>query len=277
MPEVIVTGLAAWNGEHGMALGTVLGSNVANIGLVLGGTAYLLPTLFGKALTRRDGLWLVGSLGILYAVSLDHELTRWDGAILVLSFVVFQVLLVIVARGFDPADSLEEEAAHQVRRPGWRVVWGSLAIAGGAKLVMFGGEALAVRVGVPGEVIAFTVFALGTSLPELAAGVGSALRGHADIGVGNVVGSNVFNTLAAVGLAVWVRPTGPGQGNPGLERTFEALLTRDLPLVLAFSLALVVLLGLAQGRWRRAKSTLLLVGYFVYCGWILLESSSTLS
>jgi cation:H+ antiporter len=271
MPEVVVTGLAAWNGDHGVALNTVLGSNVANIGLVLGGTAYLLPALFGKTLTRRDGLWLLGSLAVLYGVAQDRDLSRLDGAILLGSFVVFQVLLLLNSRQEDQTDEVEEEKAHLSSRPGLAVLLGSIAIAAGAKFVMYGGEALATRADVPKDVIAFTVFALGTSLPELAAGVGSALRGHAEIGVGNVVGSNVFNVLAAVGIAVLIQPTASVEADPTLVEMYDHLLNRDIFLAAAFSLFLVVSLLVMPGKLRRLKSTVLFAGYVVYCGWILMN------
>ncbi len=271
MPEVVVTALAAWNGDHGVALNTVLGSNVANIGLVLGGTAYLLPALFGKTLTRRDGLWLLGSLAVLYGVAHDRDLSRVDGILLLAAFVVFQVLLLLSSRNEDQSGEVAEEEAHTSQRPGLAVLVGSIAIAAGAKFVMYGGEALATRADVPKDVIAFTVFALGTSLPELAAGVGSALRGQADIGVGNVVGSNVFNVLAAVGIALVVRPTAAVETDPALGVMYDNLLDRDIYLAAAFSLFLVVSLLVMQGKFRRLKSTVLFAGYVVYCGWILLN------
>ena len=255
LPEVVVASLATNRGEHGLALGTVLGSNIANIGLVLGATGLILPRVFAQVLSMRETSWLLGSLGLLYLVSGGGALGWVEGLVLFLGFVLYQVLVLRNPRE-EGASALEEVATHGSRHPWVLIVLGSIAIALGAYGAMEGGIGLAEALGVPPTVIGFTVLAVGTSLPELAAGIVSALKGHAELGLGNVVGSNIFNTLMVLGIAFGTGPLDPDSSGI-LERTMEV----DLPLTAAFSLGLIVFLRLPSGRW---KAALALVAYFAW-------------
>jgi cation:H+ antiporter len=265
MPEVVVSGLAAWDGSPAMSLGNVLGSNVANIGLVLGVCALILPAVLDQPLSGREAMWVFGALGALWWTCQDGTVTRADAAGLLAVFLVYNVVLWRAAK-----DSVAAEGAeHGSRHPGRDVVLGSIAIAGGAKLVMMGAVAIAERFGVSDAVIGLTILALGTSLPELAAGIGSALKKHHDISVGNVVGSNVFNCLAVIGIAGMVRPF--DGTDPDLPREMGAALGRDFSVNLAFSAALVGLPLLVRGRALRLKAFLLIAGYAVYVGWLFVS------
>jgi cation:H+ antiporter len=251
----VVASIATGRGEHGLALGTVLGSNIANIGLVLGATGLILPRVFAQVLSMRETSWLLGSLGLLYLVSGGGALGWVEGLVLFLGFVLYQVLVLRNPRE-EGASALEEVATHGSRHPWVLIVLGSIAIALGAYGAMEGGIGLAEALGVPPTVIGFTVLAVGTSLPELAAGIVSALKGHAELGLGNVVGSNIFNTLMVLGIAFGTGPLDPDSSGI-LERTMEV----DLPLTAAFSLGLIVFLRLPSGRW---KAVLALVAYFAW-------------
>ena len=255
LPEVVVASLATNRGEHGLALGTVLGSNIANIGLVLGATGLILPRVFAQVLSMREISWLLGSLGLLYLVSGGGALGWVEGLVLFLGFVLYQLLVLRNPRE-EGASALEEVATHGSRHPWVLIVLGSIAIALGAYGAMEGGIGLAEALGVPPTVIGFTVLAVGTSLPELAAGVASALKGHAELGLGNVVGSNIFNILMVLGIAFGTGPLDPDSSGV-LERTMEV----DLPLTAAFSLGLILFLRLPSGRW---KAALALAAYFAW-------------
>ncbi|MCP3919498.1 MAG: calcium/sodium antiporter [bacterium] len=257
MPEVVVSGIAAYEGKPGMALGNVLGSNVANIGLVLGTCALILPGVLLGRIALRELVWLLGSLAFLWFVCFDRAVTRTESGLLLAAFALYNIVLFREPRSSDDA-AIED---HESKHPWAAVLAGSVAIFLGARLVMYGGEGIAQRVGIPNTVIGLTVFALGTSLPELAAGVTSALRGHTEIGLGNVIGSNVFNSLAVIGVAGLVRPFG---GSPAVQEELGSALGRDFPVALGFSLVLLALPFFLRGERGRAKGGFLLAGYLVY-------------
>ncbi|TDJ66102.1 MAG: calcium/sodium antiporter [Planctomycetota bacterium] len=262
LPEVVVSGLAAWEGRGAMALGNVLGSNVANIGLVLGVSAIILPRILTGRVALREVVWLLGSLAILWAVCYDGSVTRLESGLLLAVFALYNFVLLRSPRGFVSTEGAEE---HSSRRPIIGVIAGAVAIGIGAKLAMFGAEGLATRAGISEAVIGLTVIAVGTSLPELAAGIGSALRGHHDISFGNVIGSNVFNSLAVIGIAGMIRPI---TGGPVLAHDLDVMLGRDFPVSLAFALVLVSLPFFMRGRAGRAKGAFLLASYLAYIAWL---------
>ena len=266
LPEIVVASYASWQGQAGAAVGTVLGSNVANIGLVLGVTAMVLPAVITKGASLRDGAWLLVALALLAGLAWDGSVDRIDAGVLLAAFLVYQAMLFLGPKQGGEAGDLAEVASHAAPKPFRAVLLGSTAIGVGARLVMYGGEGLAVRMGIPGTVIGLTIFAVGTSLPELAAGIGSARRGHAGIGLGNVIGSNLFNTLAVVGLA--------GQVNPiALESSaILALQRRDLPVTAVFSVTLLALPRLLRGRGR-SQAVLLILGYGSYMSYLFLQGA----
>ena len=268
LPEVVVSGLASWEGRPGASLGNVLGSNVANIGLVLGVSALILPAILRGRPHGREIFWLLASIGALWAVCADHSVTRPEAAFLLAIFGFYTLLLYRSSRGV-PEEMAEEELQEQVheRHLFW-ILLGSGAIAGGAKLVMLGAEGLAVRAGISDTVIGLTIFALGTSLPELAAGVGSALKGHKDISFGNVIGSNVFNSLAVIGIAGLIAPIDGTQ--PEVAREISSAVTRDFPLNIAFSLGLIGIPWVLAGRQLRSKAAALILGYLGYIALVCL-------
>jgi len=247
LPELLVTTLAAAEGQPGMALGNALGSNVANIGLVLGATALLLPAVLGTALRLREAGWLLASLLGLFAVLSCQGGIGWEGGCLMIALFACHNLHLWKTSKHDDVEEPLARGEGIMRRASLLVLCASVAVAIGAKLTVTGAEAIAQSLGVSDRVIGLSVVAIGTSLPELAAGVASALKGHAEIGLGNVVGSNVFNVLVAAGAAGVVRPF-TGEGDAALV---GEVLSRDLPVVLAFSLAMIILPRLgAGGKWK---------------------------
>lgn len=257
-PEVVVSCIAARDDRPTIALGNVLGSNVANIGLVLGACACILPAVLQRGLGLRESLWLLLSLGALWLGLADGGLGRAEGLALLAVFGLYNLHLVLTARREIAA------LAHEPRsRSPWRdVLLGSIGVAAGAELAVSGAIGLATRIGIEERVIGLTIVAVGTSLPELAAGIGAAIKGESEISVGNVIGSNVFNVLAVMGLVGLVAPI--DAGDAGVEQSIGSALALDFPVVLAFSLAAIALPYLARGRAGRPKAALLLGGWLLY-------------
>jgi len=248
LPELLVSTLAAADGRPGMALGNALGSNIANIGLVLGVTAILLPGVLGSALRLRESGWLLVSLLGLFLVLLwQGGVSFVGGGLLVGLFVIHNFHLWKTAKSGQEEEP-QPKGDGVMRRALLLVLAASVSVAIGAELTVTGAEAIARSIGVSDRVIGLSVIAIGTSLPELAAGVASALKGQTEIGLGNVVGSNVFNVLVAVGAAGIVQPFA--------GESADAALWQDLPAVLLFSLAVIVLPRLGpSGRWKGVTLT----------------------
>jgi len=282
LPEVVVSTGAALDGSAAMALGNALGSNIANIALVLGACAMVLPAVLEGRLGYRESFWMLASLGSLWGLCADGSLSRVDGAILLCVFGVHTIDVFLQARREKHAGVVDDTAAvleniaksaeHWYKHPFVETFIGMVAIALGAFWVVEGARGGAVRLGVSEYVISLTVVALGTSLPELAAGLGGALKGERDISLGNVVGSNVFNVLAVMGITAMVHPldaalelaAGNAAGAASIDEAFSAALSEVFPLTLAFSLFLVALPFLGGARFGRGKGALLLLIYVGY-------------
>ena len=266
LPEVLISTMAAQDGQPGAALGNVLGSNVANAGLVLGVVGLILPRALVGRLSLRESLPLLASLGVLWFALSDNVLTRYEAIGMLVLFLIYTFELIFLrGRGKQsPVADIEEEELHKPY-PWLRVLIGSAAIAGGAYLVLEGANGLAKIFGLSDGVVGLVILALGTSLPELAAGIASARKGHTEIGLGNIVGSNVFNTLAVVGIAGTVSPFGASVPVPEKwPLAISEALSRDLPVNLGFALFLVLAPSIFRGRAARPRAAALLISWLVY-------------
>jgi len=274
-PEIVVSMLAALEGKVDLSLGNVLGSNVANIGLVLGACAVVLPRVLESRLAPRDVGWLFASLGLTWFLMRDRDVTRADALLLLSAFVAYNVHLMLTGR--EEVEASESVREGHFARPKLWILVGLVSIAVGAKLVVYGAEQGAYRVGIPKSVVGLTIVAIGTSLPELAAGLGAAIKGESDISLGNVVGSNVFNLIAVIGLVALVHPFVPGvtagEAPDEIAAAFQQALDEDLWVVLAFSLAAVLLPRLGGARFGRTKGLLLLAAYAAYSAWLYASRS----
>jgi len=270
-PEVVVSSLAAVRESPGMSMGNVLGSNIANIGLVLGISSLILPQVLHGRLARREAFWLLVSVGIFWWLCADGRVSRVDGVVLLgaVSIYNFQLLWEARKASLGAKPEVDEPTNWVERNPRLTVLGGMLALAAAAYITVESAQALAGRAGLSDEVVGLTVLAVGTSLPELAAGVSGALRGHSDISLGNVVGSNVFNVTGVVGVVALIRPFG-GDGEPEVRDALGELVSFDFFVVMTFSLAALLLPTLAPGRHGRAKGTLLLAGFLGYSGYLLI-------
>ena len=212
-PELVVSVNAALEGATGLAVGNGIGSNIANVLLVLGVACLLMPILKRPAALKRDGAMLLFGTLLFVGLCLGKTLDSISGVLLLIGFFCF-IGISYWRESSDPElakDHVEEVDDLQ----GWprsvggavaAVVAGLVGLAYGSELLVEGGSAVARTFGVSEEVIGLTLFALGTSLPELAATIVAATRGHADVGIGNVVGSNLFNILGVAGVASLTAP-----------------------------------------------------------------------
>jgi cation:H+ antiporter len=257
-PEMVVCVVAAFQGNTDVVLGNVLGSNIANIGLILGLTAVVAPVGVSSRLVQRELPFMLAVTLVFYGLAWRMSFGRLEGLLLVLSLLVFTRLALHWAVRQPPAAVTELKTIQQqmarralrVVRDVGLVVVGLAALTAGAQLLVVGAVDLARRAGISEFIIAATLVAVGSSLPELATSVVAALRRESDILVGNLVGSNVFNILGALGLAALVRPLRVSPSLLGFE--FVALL------IFTAAMALVLRTGHRVARWEGA---LLLIAY----------------
>ncbi|MDP2232971.1 MAG: calcium/sodium antiporter, partial [Actinomycetota bacterium] len=257
---------AAAAGNGGIALGNVVGSNVSNIGLVLGVAALVKPMRVRSELIRRQLPIMIAVTFMLIAMLIDGTLSRLDGGVLVTSAVAYTVFAYVMAKRGETR-RVEEEfdaALATDARPVWQdalmLSIGLVALLVGASLLLNGAVFIAEGLGISQVVIGLTVIAIGTSLPEMATSVSSALRGEADVAFGNVIGSNVLNILAVLGVAALIRPIAV----VGLSGVDLAVMVASSVLVLP-----IMWRGSILSRWEGA---LLLTGYVVYVGSLIGKS-----
>ena len=266
-PEMLVSASAALAGNPGLAVGNALGSNVANIGLVLGVTALVAPLGMASGTLRRELPVLLIITALVVLLLLDLELGRMDGLIMLAILVLVMVWLVRVAKTPTDDDPMTEEFANEIPTGGstasyvgWLLL-GLVVLLAGAQSLVWGAVQVAHSYGVSDLVIGLTIVAVGTSLPELAASIVGVRKGEPDIAIGNVIGSNLFNLLAVMGIAGSIQPSALS----------AEVLTRDYPVMAGMTLLLALLvygvLG-ARGRITRLDGLLLVGAYIAYMVWI---------
>ncbi|MCH6554239.1 MAG: calcium/sodium antiporter [Acidobacteria bacterium] len=267
-PEMMASVVAAVRGRADITLGNVLGSNIANIGLILGLVALIAPLRVSMRLMRRELPIMVGVTLLVYFLAWRLYFGRFTGVGFLLGLVVFTVLVLRWARREPETIQAEYESYDRAgRRSEHPVLRTSILLAGVGMLVLFAGGDLVVRgavplarlMGISDIVIGASLVAVGTSLPELATALAAARRRQADIIIGNLVGSNLFNILGALGLSALIRPV---QVAPSLLR-FEFLA------LLLFTGAMAVVLYTGQ-RVSRAEGGVLLASYVVFMTWLFL-------
>jgi cation:H+ antiporter len=259
-PELAATLIANFKGAPAVAVGNVIGSNIANLGLILG-AAGLIHTLVARSMfVRREIPVMIGTSAFMLPMALDGRYGRWDGVALLALLATYMWVLF----RFRETPLVEAEFAGEYsdgHPPAWRslllVVVGIAALVGGAHLLVEGGVNLARHFGVPEKVIGITFVAIGTSLPELASAIVAAIRREGDIILGNLIGSNIFNVLAILGTTAAVRPV--------VVQASE--IAPDYWVMMAFSVAVLPILGL-RGRIARGEGLLLLAGYVGYIAWL---------
>ncbi len=266
MPELVVSAVASLDGSGSIALGNVVGSNIANIGLILGVTALVAPPEVSGSLIKREvPMLLISSLAVPLAL-LDGVISRVDSVVLLVAAVGFTVATVRFARAEPAGDILIAETIEEVTEHrstlstpkllGLSVLGLAMLLLGGRWFVS-GAVNVAVAFGVSERVIGLTVVAIGTSLPELAASVVAALRGHSAMAVGNVIGSNIFNVLLVLGAASALAPVAGDL----------MALWPEVALMLAFTVLAALVLR-TQRVISRFEGAILMGGYVAAVLWM---------
>ncbi|GAB3102596.1 calcium/sodium antiporter [Aestuariicella hydrocarbonica] len=262
-PEMVVSAMAALDGKPELALGNALGSNIVNTSLILGVTALIAPIIVHSKIVRKE-LPLLLAIGAVSGYFLwDYSLSRVESVLLLLGFfglIGWSIFSALRGQG----DPLEAQVEHELEAHpmslGKAVFWlvlGLVLLILSSRLLVWGAVTIAEALGVSDLVIGLTIVALGTSLPELAASVIAARKGEHDIAIGNVVGSNMFNLLAVIGIA--------GVIHPVMAITPEVV-NRDWLVMMAMTAALLLMaFGFrGQGRINRWEGGTLLLGFVAY-------------
>jgi len=269
-PELVTSVLGAFRAMHGdegaasVVVGNMLGSNICNVGLILGATAIIAPVAVDPLLRRRDLPMLLVLTGVLAVLAWTTGLGRIAGVGLLATFIACTVLILRSelrgrhaehGEGVAIEKAVEEVAHHSTTRSAIEVAAGLTLLILGAWMLVEGAVRLARQAGISEAVIGLTIVAIGTSLPELATSIAAARRGQAEIALGNVVGSNSFNLGAGIGLPALITPL-------HVEPT---LLHRDLFVMLGFTVALAVVAR--RSVIRRPVGIALVIAYGAYVTW----------
>lgn len=264
-PEMVVSLTAALRGNSDLAMGNVMGSNLANIGLILGLTALIRPMQVSARVVTREVPIMLAITALLYPLAWDLELGLGDGLIL-LTVLATYLLFVNRFAGEEASEVLGEyeefaRSETHLQRVSFRdmglVLAGCVGLVLGGRAIVNSAEFLGPALGVPDILMGLTVVAIGTSLPELATSLVAALREEADIAVGNIIGSNIFNVAAILGTTAVVTPI----------TVAPAVLREELPAVLILSFAVLPVTWNAF-RVRRWEGAILLSGYIGIGIWL---------
>ncbi|RNL60264.1 calcium/sodium antiporter [Zhongshania marina] len=272
-PEMVVSAMASFDGNPDLALGNAIGSNIVNIGLILGITALLSPITVHSNIVRKELplLTLIG--GLVGFILWDGTLTRFESLLLLAGFiglVSWTIFVALRTRG----DNLETETdelliaqAMPIKKALFWLVMGLVALIVSSRILVWGAVTVAHALGVSDLIIGLTIVAFGTSLPELAASIIAVRRGEHDIAIGNVVGSNMFNLLAVIGIAGVINPMS----------SFPAdIISRDWAAMMLMTIGLLVMtFGLRKAtQLNRLKGGMLLVSFVGYNAWLLVTVMS---
>ena len=258
-PELLVSMTSSIKGSAGIAMGNVIGSNIANIGLILGLTAILCPIPTQNRKVSANGLVMILASLLALVLSLNNGLSRIEGLILFAGIILFTVISIRLGR--TKQDATQPNSEPQGKEMSVLVALLLVALscamlAFGADFMVDGATSIAQALGVSDKVIGLTIVALGTSLPELAASVAAALKKEMDISIGNIIGSNIFNLMCVLGASASIRPI-----------PFDYMQYRmDFVIMMAFSAGLIILIQpwKAQGRLGRISGIIMFAAYAIY-------------
>jgi cation:H+ antiporter len=263
-PEILVAILASVDNSPSLAIGNVVGSNIANIGLVLGVTAMVSPIVIKSSLLKREFpmLLVISLIGIL--LMLDKDLDITDGFILLTLLLIVMTWMIRANKNMAPTDPLAKETVDELedmpkfsRGKSWfYLLAGLIVLMISAKMMVWGAVEVAVYFKVPEMIIGLTIVAIGTSLPELAAAITAARKGEADLMIGNILGSNLFNLLAVMSMPALLAPS-------IIENTTLLL---DYPIMLALTLAMLLVALPRKGKAviTKVEGFILLMSFIAY-------------
>jgi len=262
-PEMVVSAIASWQGNPGIALGNAYGSNITNIALILGLTAVFSPIVVHSRVLHKELPVLLVVTGFALFLMSDNELSRLDGWLHILVFSVligWSILQGLRVRRDALGEEIEAELIEHHMPLGRAFIWltvGLVLLIASSRMLVWGAVNIAHFFGVSDLIIGLTVIAVGTSLPELASSIIAIRKNEHDIALGNVIGSNLFNTLAVIGIAGTIHPL-------AVE---AAIFKRDMMVMALMTVCLFLFcfgFGGAQGRISRLEGLLLLAAYIGY-------------
>lgn len=269
-PEMVVSAMAALDGSPGLALGNAVGSNIVNTGLILGITALIAPIAVHSGVVRKELPLLMLIALLLGGLLWDNRIERLEAGLMLAGFFALLgwTLYTALRRKTDPlAKEMERELREQAMPLGRALVWlfvGLVLLVVSSRILVWGAASIAETLGVSDLIIGLTIVALGTSLPELASSVVAARKGEHDIALGNIVGSNMFNILAVVGIAGSIAP---------MTQIAPEVLYRDWGTMTGlFVMLFLVAYGFrGPGRINRIEGGLLLGAFVVYNSYLVLS------
>ncbi len=278
-PEMVVSALSAMAGSPGLALGNAYGSNIVNIMLVLGVTAIIAPIVIQKQVLKTDFVWLISSTIISVILLLDGQIDRLDAGILVAILVANIIVQIIYAKRHAKAaqesailasdehayelnqDELPDPAKVNTTKSLIKLIAGLVVLVLSSRLIVWGAVELAKLWGLSDLIIGLTIVAVGTSLPELVSSIIAARRGEFEMALGNVLGSNLFNTTGVVGIAALIAPMAVDPD----------VLSRDTVVMCAITLVLFAMCAFAlkkDGQIGRMSGVFLVLCFIGYSGWL---------
>lgn len=271
MPEFLVNFLAALGGDHDLAIGNIIGSNISNVALILGASAVVLPVAVTPQILQKEYPMMLGAMVLFYGVALDGTISRLDGSLLVACLLAFISYLLYDAKNNATAQSMIDEIdvdsddvsssdpQDSLMKKTLYLVGGTAGLALGAHFMVDSAVDIARSMGISQIIIGLTIVAIGTSLPELAASMVGAIKSEADLSVGNILGSNLLNVLFVVGTVSIMSPL-------SVE---PSTLSIHFPVMLGIC---VMLLPIAWTRYEitRVEGGVLLATFFSYMTYIVM-------
>ncbi len=281
-PEMVVSALSAMENAPELALGNAYGSNIANIALILGITALISPVIVKRDALKRDVPILIGVTVVAIIEAADGSISRMDGVVLLLLFAGIMGFNIwselrakkkASAQEMDADDGDESRKASLPKSVAWLLLGLTLLVLS-SRCLVWGAVSIAQALGVSDLLIGLTIVAVGTSLPELASSIAAARKGENDLAFGNIVGSNLFNTLTVVGIASTISP---------MHTVDPLVFSRDLPVVAVLTVLLLLFglpvrkkrldaNGLRIGRINRLEGTTFLAIYVGYIGFLIAQA-----
>lgn len=262
-PEIFIALIASLDNSPALAVGNAIGSNIANIGLILGATALMVAVPIPRDSVRDEMLVLLAATLLACGVLINGHLSMLDGIILLLGFIGF-VLWAIWQAKRQPADEEDEPSDMSTGRAWLTLLYSMTVLIGSSRLLVWGATSIAEAAGISELIIGLTIVAIGSSLPELAASIAAARRGKPEMALGNVIGSNVFNTLAVLCVPALVVGT----------QLQSEVIQRDLPVMAAFTAILLYIVLRKKHLLSRIEGALLILAFASYMLWLSVASAT---
>lgn len=258
-PELLVSINAAIKGNSDISIGNVVGSNIANIGLVLGISGLLYPIEISKSHLRFDYILMLTVTIVFFVLSCDQKISFWEGSILVGGFILLNVYLVRNIREGQPLENeLVEENLEEIKKYSLPIsvillIFGIVGLYFGSEMLVKNAVLISIEYGVSERIIGVTIIAIGTSLPELITSIIAALSKRTDLALGNILGSNIMNVLSIIGITALIKPIGVS----------EEFIKTDYLWMIGITILLFPLMK-SKMRVSKIEGSILLLSYFNY-------------